>query len=170
MALAEPTTAFYWTSNTAAAIEIGIDTSQTFDMALLRRYPGHPPASALFPSQHNSGNDEDGTLVEQLESFFAAQKLPDFINYEEAREDSGRLLLSVPIPWHLYVVGPAHELNNDATIAALRSAAAPLRGNIGILTSDIGNKDENGYNTVADLFQVDQNSTDIFVSGGFRWK
>ena len=163
MALAEPSTTFYWTSNTDIARKLDFSDDTTFDVALLRRYLGHPPAVALFSRQKRSGNAET-TLAEQLESFFTAEKLPDFIKYEDAREDSGRLLLSVPIPYHMYVAGPASKLRDASTIAALRGAAAELRGHVGLLTSDIAEKDENGQNTVADLFQLDENTSEIFVS------
>jgi hypothetical protein len=163
VALAEPSTSFYWTSNVDVARKSNISEDIEFEVALLRRYLGHPPAVALFSRQKRFGNAET-TLAEQLESFFTAEKLPDFINYEDAREDSGRLLLSVPIPYHMYIVGPASKLSDASTIAALRAAAAELRGHVGLLTSDIAEKDESGQNTVADLFQVDENTSEIFVS------
>ena len=167
MALAEATTAFYRTSSIDVAKELEMSIDNEFDMAVMRRYPGHPPAVALFSSQKRlSEIDEnnDGALLDKLESFFEAQKLPDYINYEDAREDSGRLLLSVPIPYHMYVLGPGSTLNDDATTAALRGAAAELRGSIGLLISNIADKDENGENKVADLFQIGQDSAELFVS------
>jgi hypothetical protein len=165
VALAEPTTAFYWTSNATIARELGVELDAEFGVALLRRYVGHPPAVAVFSSNTTSGGSENNAnLLDQLETFFTAQKLPDYIRYEDAREDSGRLLLSVPIPYHMYVLGPASKLNDATTIAALRGAAAQLRGNIGLLTSDIADKDDSGLNTVADLFNIDENSVELFVS------
>jgi hypothetical protein len=108
---------FYRTSDPKIAAKLGISLSTgkaSFSLAIRRKYPGHPEttiqysghkAESLDPSTIITEEDvpasEINVVLEKFKYFFYAEKLPDYVTYDDAIEDGGNLVMSVPIEYHV---------------------------------------------------------------------
>lgn len=117
---------FYRTSDPKIAAKLGVTlptsgtTPPSFSLAITRKYPNHPvttiqyaghkaerlpPASAdaLFPGQADTdmADLEEAQVLRKFKAFFYAEKLPDFIQYSDAIQDGGNLVMSVPYDFHV---------------------------------------------------------------------
>jgi len=113
----EKEASFYRTSDPKIAEKLGItlpNKGSSFSLAIRRNYPDHPgttiqysghKAESLDPStlsnEENASPSEEDLVLEKFKYFFYAEKLPDFTWYDDAIEDGGNLVMSVPIDYHV---------------------------------------------------------------------
>lgn len=107
MSISEHQTSFYHTEDPSIASALGLSADvASGGIAVFRHYPNHPSAMVRFAGHAAEG--KDGSLLEKIQAFFHAEKLPDFIPYGDAIEDHGQLIMSVPIHSHVSRVGIVH--------------------------------------------------------------
>ena len=153
---------FFRTSNLDVAKKIGMKDVTDGNLVLVRHYAGHPAAVVEY-SGHAASRKENATWQEKYEAFYHAEKLPDWLSYEEQQKAGGKDILSVAIEWHMYVALRPEYFNKHAELQ-LRKAASALRGKVCIMTSTPDAHDEGTDEyPVAKTFEFDPNTTRIFA-------
>ena len=170
MALASNDKGIFRTQDAGVATVFGIDALNDFDVAIVRKYSGHPEATVLF-SGHKAAKNTDEALLSKLKKFYNAEKLQDFFTFKEAQEDEGVLLMSTGVELHMYVVGPAEKVASKEVVDAVRAAGNELRGELMVLTAtmDEQSSESPDENPVTATFNVDKDSKVIFVSVQYCW-